>query len=49
MINDSNRDSIDWGPNCDTERGQVKIPYTYARAVREALHAVTTAARPRRA
>jgi hypothetical protein len=30
MINDSNRDSIDWGPNCDTELGSVKIPYYYA-------------------
>ncbi len=29
-INDSNRDSIDWGPNCDTKVGRVKIPYTYA-------------------
>jgi hypothetical protein len=29
IINDSNRDSIDWGPNCDTERGLVKIPYYY--------------------
>jgi hypothetical protein len=30
IINDSNRDSIDWGPNCNVELGQVKIPYTYA-------------------
>jgi hypothetical protein len=30
MINDSNRDSINWGPNCDTERGSVKIPYYFA-------------------
>ncbi len=30
MINDSNRDSIDWGPNCDPEVGKVKIPLTYA-------------------
>lgn len=29
-INDSNKDSIDWGPNCDVERGRVKIPYAYA-------------------
>lgn len=29
-INDSNRDSIDWGPNCDTKIGKVKIPFTYA-------------------
>jgi hypothetical protein len=29
-INDSNRDSIDWGPNCDTKLGRVKIPFTYA-------------------
>lgn len=29
-INDSNRNSIDWGPNCEVERGKVKIPYTYA-------------------
>src|SRR4029453_6694752 len=26
MINDSNRDSVDWGPNCDPEVGRVKIP-----------------------
>src|SRR3954452_3490447 len=30
IINDSNRDSIDWGPNCNTELGTVKIPYYYA-------------------
>jgi hypothetical protein len=30
VINDSNVDSIDWGPNCDTETRRVKIPYTYA-------------------
>jgi hypothetical protein len=30
MINSSNRNSINWGPNCDVARGQVKIPYTYA-------------------
>ncbi|MGZ4734390.1 MAG: ABC transporter substrate-binding protein [Acidimicrobiia bacterium] len=29
-INDSNRNSIDWGPNCDVKRGTVKMPYTYA-------------------
>jgi hypothetical protein len=26
----ANKDSIKWGPNCNTELGQVKIPYTYA-------------------
>ena len=30
IINDSNRDSINWGPNCDTKVGRVKIPLTYA-------------------
>jgi hypothetical protein len=30
IINDSNRDSVDWGPNCNVELGQVKIPYAYA-------------------
>jgi hypothetical protein len=30
MINDSNRDSIEWGPNCDVEVGKVRIPYTWA-------------------
>ena len=30
MINASNRNSINWGPNCDVKRGTVKIPYTYA-------------------
>jgi Periplasmic binding protein len=29
-INDSNRSSINWGPNCDTKTGRVKIPFTYA-------------------
>ena len=29
-INDSNRDSIDWGPHCDTARGRVKLPSVYA-------------------
>jgi hypothetical protein len=29
-INDSNRDSIDWGPNCDVKNGTVKMPFTYA-------------------
>src|SRR4051812_27777433 len=26
----SNKDSINWGPNCNTELGTVKIPYNYA-------------------
>ncbi len=26
----ANKDSINWGPNCDTTLGTVKIPYTYA-------------------
>jgi hypothetical protein len=30
IINDSNRNSINWGPNCDVKRGTVKIPFTYA-------------------
>jgi hypothetical protein len=29
-INDSNRDSIDWGPECDVARGTVAVPLTYA-------------------
>src|SRR3954469_22364168 len=30
VINDSNKDSIDWGPNCDTTTMKVKTPYSYA-------------------
>ena len=30
IINSSNKDSINWGPNCDTSTEQVKIPWTYA-------------------
>lgn len=30
VINDSNRDSIDWGPTCDVERGRLAIPLTVA-------------------
>jgi hypothetical protein len=30
VINASNRNPIDWVPNCDVA-GHVKIPYTYAR------------------
>ncbi len=26
----ANKDSINWGPNCNTDLGTVKIPYTYA-------------------
>src|SRR5690349_3264900 len=26
----ANKDSIQWGPNCNTELGTVKIPYDYA-------------------
>ena len=29
-INDSNRTSVDWGPSCDTARGTVAVPLTYA-------------------
>src|SRR5215470_7386593 len=32
IINSSNKDSIDWGPNCDTKTMQVKIPWTGAAA-----------------
>ncbi len=32
IINSSNKDSIDWGPNCDTTTMQVKIPWTAAAA-----------------
>src|SRR3954452_14009142 len=32
IINDSNKDSIDWGPNCDTKTMRVKIPWTPAAA-----------------
>jgi len=30
VISDSNKDSIDWGPTCDTTTQKVKIPFTYA-------------------
>jgi hypothetical protein len=30
IIDDSNRDSIEWGETCDVERGRLAIPYTYA-------------------
>jgi len=30
IFTQSNKDSIKWGPNCNTELGTVKIPYTYA-------------------
>lgn len=30
MINAANKDSIDWGPNCDTKTMRVKIPLKYA-------------------
>jgi hypothetical protein len=30
VINDANRNSIDWGSKCDVERGRVAIPYTNA-------------------
>jgi hypothetical protein len=30
MLNSSNRDSINWGPHCDTKTGKVAIPYNYA-------------------
>jgi hypothetical protein len=30
VINDANRDSIDWGSKCDVPRGRVAIPYTNA-------------------
>ncbi len=29
-INDTNRASITWGPTCDTERGTVAVPLSYA-------------------
>ncbi|MGZ4675162.1 MAG: hypothetical protein ACXVJ7_11005 [Acidimicrobiia bacterium] len=29
-INATNKSSIDWGPNCDTARGTVAVPLTYA-------------------
>jgi hypothetical protein len=29
-LDDSNRDSIDWGPKCDVDRGTVAVPLTYA-------------------
>ncbi|MBK5287091.1 MAG: hypothetical protein JJE46_01360 [Acidimicrobiia bacterium] len=29
-LSDANRTSIDWGPNCDTKRGSVAIPLSYA-------------------
>jgi hypothetical protein len=30
VLNDSNRDSIDWGKQCDVARGTVAVPLTYA-------------------
>src|SRR5690349_10595655 len=30
IFTEANKDSIDWGPNCNTETGTVKIPYNYA-------------------
>src|SRR6478672_9237348 len=30
IINSSNKNSINWGPNCDTKTMRVKIPYTFA-------------------
>jgi hypothetical protein len=30
LINDSNRDSIDWGKTCDVERGRLAIPLTWS-------------------
>jgi hypothetical protein len=30
LFTQANKDSIKWGPNCNTELGTVKIPYTYA-------------------
>lgn len=30
VLNAGNRDSVDWGPNCDVERGTVAVPLTYA-------------------
>jgi Periplasmic binding protein len=30
VLNDSNRDSIDWGKRCDVPRGTVAVPLTYA-------------------
>jgi len=30
IFTQANKDSIKWGPNCDTDLGTVKIPYNYA-------------------
>src|SRR6476646_5706442 len=30
IFSQSNKDSIDWGPNCNTDLGTVKVPYNYA-------------------
>src|ERR1700750_972524 len=30
VFSDSNKDSVKWGPNCDTSRGTVAVPLTYA-------------------
>ncbi len=29
-LTDANRSTIDWGPNCDTQRGTVAVPLSYA-------------------
>jgi hypothetical protein len=30
IIDDSNRDAVEWGETCDVERGRLALPYTYA-------------------
>jgi hypothetical protein len=30
VFSESNKDSVDWGPQCDTTRGTVAVPLTYA-------------------
>ncbi|MGZ4734389.1 MAG: hypothetical protein ACXV8R_02200 [Acidimicrobiia bacterium] len=30
VFSDANKDSVSWGPNCDTSRGTVAVPLTYA-------------------
>ena len=45
IINSSNKDSINWGPNCDTSTEQVKIPCTYAAPCVKPFSGRTTVAR----
>ena len=45
----ANKDSVKWGPKCDTTRGHGRGPAHVRAAVRRSRSRATTAARPRRA